>query len=64
MTLLRVYGLNDPSKVVRKKCVKLDGHTLRHGTWKFFDPDLGTCFKTEQYRLDKLIVAGCSRKMN
>ena len=38
--------------------MKLDGFTLRHGTWKFFDPDLGTVVKTEQYRLDKLVVAG------
>jgi len=53
-----VYGLNDPTKVVRKEVIKLDGHTLRHGIWKFFDPDLGTVVKTEQYKLDKLIVAG------
>ena len=53
-----IYGLNDPTKVVRKEVIKLDGHTLRHGTWKFFDPDLGTVVKTEQYKLDKLTVAG------
>jgi len=53
-----IYGLNDPTKVVRRELMKLNGHTLRHGTWKFFDPDLGTIVKTEQYRLDKLIVAG------
>jgi hypothetical protein len=53
-----VFGLNDPSKVIRKEVIKLDGHTLRHGTWKFFDPDLGTVVKTEQYKLDKLVVAG------
>ena len=53
-----VYGLNDPTKVVRKEVIKLDGHTHRHGTWKFFDPDLGTVLKTEQYKLDKLVVAG------
>lgn len=53
-----VFGLNDPSKVIRREVIKLDGHTLRHGTWKFFDPDFGTIVKTEQYRLDKLVVAG------
>ena len=53
-----VFGLNDPSKVVRREVIKLDGHTLRHGTWKFFDPDFGTVVKTEQYKLDKLVVAG------
>ena len=53
-----VFGLNDPSKVVRREVIKLDGHTLRHGTWKFFDLDLGTVVRTEQYRLDKIVVAG------
>ena len=52
-----VFGLNDPSKVVRREVIKLDGHTLRHGTWKFFDLDLGTVVRTEQYRLDKIVVA-------
>jgi hypothetical protein len=53
-----IFGLNDPSRVVRREVIKLDGHTLRHGTWKFFDPDLGTIVRTEQYRLDKPVVAG------
>jgi hypothetical protein len=53
-----IYGINDPTKVVRRQVMKLDGFTLRHGTWKFFDPDFGTIVKTEQYRLDKLVVAG------
>ncbi|HET6768773.1 MAG TPA: hypothetical protein VFH08_15275 [Chitinophagaceae bacterium] len=53
-----VFGLNDPSKVVRREVIKLDGHTLRHGTWKFFDADFGTVVKTEQYKFDKLVVAG------
>ena len=51
-----IFGLNDPTKVIRKDVIKLDGHTLRHGTWKFFDPDMGTVVKTEQYKLDKLVV--------
>lgn len=53
-----IFGLNDPSKVIRREVIKLDGHTLRHGTWKFFDPDMGTVVKTEEYKLDKLVVAG------
>ena len=58
-----IFGLNDPTKVVRRDIVKLDGHTLRHGTWKYFDQDLGTVVKTEQYRLDKLIVAGAEDEL-
>ena len=53
-----VYDLIDPRKVTSRRVVKLDGHTLRHGTWKFFDTDYGTIVKTEQYRLDKLVVGG------
>ena len=53
-----IFSLNDPTKVIRRDVVKLDGHTLRHGTWKFFDPDMGTVVKTEQYRFDKLVVSG------
>ena len=53
-----IFDLVDPRKVVRRDVIKLDGHTLRHGTWKYFDPDFGTVVKTEQYKLDKLVVAG------
>ena len=53
-----IFDLNDPLKVVRRDVVKLEGHTLRHGTWKFFDQDQGTVLRTEQYRYDKLVVAG------
>ncbi len=53
-----IYGLQDPNKVIRRQVIKLDGVTLRHGTWKYFDADLGTVVKTEQYKLDKLVVAG------
>lgn len=53
-----VYDLIDPRKVLRRDVIKLEGHALRHGTWKYFDPDQGTTVKTEQYKLDKLVVAG------
>ena len=53
-----IFDLNDPLKVVRRDLIKMEGHALRHGTWKFFDQDQGTVLKTEQYKYDKLIVAG------
>lgn len=53
-----IFGLDDPNKVIRRDVIRLDGHTLRHGTWKFFDPDMGTILRTEQYKYDKLVVAG------
>jgi hypothetical protein len=51
-----IFGLDDPNKVIRKDIIKLDGHTLRHGAWKYFDQDLGTVIKTENYRYDKLVA--------
>ncbi len=48
-----VYDLHDPSKVVDRVVVKLEGFTLKHGTWKFYDPEYGTIVKTERFRLDK-----------
>lgn len=49
-----VYDLVDPTRVIDRVVVKLDGHTLKHGTWKYFDPEYGSIIKTEQYHLDKL----------
>ena len=49
-----VYDVVDPTKVIDRVVVKLDGHTLKHGTWKYYDPEYGSIVKTEQYHLDKL----------
>jgi hypothetical protein len=49
-----VYDVVDPTRVIDRVVVKLDGHTLKHGTWKYYDPEYGTIIKTEQYHLDKL----------
>ena len=48
-----VYDVNDPSKVIRTEIVKLEGFTLKHGTWRFYDPNMGTVVKTEKWFLDK-----------
>jgi hypothetical protein len=48
-----VYDLHDPSKVVERKVVKLEGYSLKHGTWTYYDPEEGTIVKTEKYWLDK-----------
>lgn len=49
-----VYDLHDPTKVVAKQVVKLQGFSLKHGTWKYYDPFSGTIEKTEEWYLDKL----------
>jgi hypothetical protein len=48
-----IYDVNDPTKVVGTQIVKLEGYTLKHGTWRYFDPNLGTIIKTEKWFLDK-----------
>jgi hypothetical protein len=35
------------------KAVKLEGFSLKHGTWTYYDPEEGTIVKTEKYWLDK-----------
>ena len=48
-----VYDLDDPTKVVDRVVVKLEGFSLKHGTWNYYDPAEGVIVKTERYWLDK-----------
>ena len=50
---VNVYDLQDPTKVVGKQVVKLEPNSYKHGTWKFYDPQMGTVEKTEQWVMDK-----------
>ncbi|PZR25364.1 MAG: hypothetical protein DI535_18640 [Citrobacter freundii] len=45
---------NDPSKVIDRVVVKVDGTTFRHGTWTYYDPEWGTIQKTEEWWMNKL----------
>lgn len=49
-----VYDVVDPTRIIDRVVVKLDGHTLKHGIWKYYDPEYGSIIKTEQYHLDKI----------
>jgi hypothetical protein len=48
-----VYDVNDPTKIVGTTIVKLEGASVKQGTWTFYDPDFGTIVKTENWWLDK-----------
>lgn len=48
-----VYDVNDPTKIVGTQIIKLEGFTLKHGTWRYYDPNFGTVVKTEKWFLDK-----------
>jgi len=43
---------------VEMKVVKLEGSTVKHGSWKYYDSKTGFIIKTENYILDKLEDAG------
>lgn len=48
---------HNPFKANRR-VVKLDASTVKNGTWKYYDPSLGTVAKTENYVLGKLQNGG------
>ena len=48
-----VYDLNDPTKVIERRLVKLEGYTLKHGLWNYYDPNSGKIEKSERWWLDK-----------
>ena len=53
-----VLDVIDPSKVVDRVVVKVEGTTMKHGTWTYYDPEWGTIVKTENYWADKLRTDG------
>ena len=48
-----VYDVVDPTKIVGTQIVKLEGFSLKHGTWRYYDSNFGTLVKTEKWFLDK-----------
>jgi hypothetical protein len=48
-----VYDPVDPNKMYRQ-VVKLEGTSMKHGTWKYFESGTGMITKTENYFLGKL----------
>lgn len=49
-----VYDLNDPD-IVAKKVVKIEGTSVQHGIWTYYDPETGGVTKTEEYILGQLV---------
>ena len=44
----------------REVIVKNEGASLKHGTWKYYDPEAGSILKVENYTLGKLEVDNSS----
>jgi hypothetical protein len=49
-----VVDPNDPSRILRKEIIKLEGSTVKHGVWKYYDQWSGKLEKTERYIFDRL----------
>ncbi len=49
-----VTDINDPSRVLDRVIVKVEGSTVRHGEWTYYDPEWGTITKTENWWMDKI----------
>src|SRR5947209_5500319 len=49
-----VYDLNDATKILRYQIVKLDEASVKHGFWRYYDPQTGRIEKTEQYVLNRI----------
>lgn len=50
---VNVYDVNDPTKVIRKQIVKVEPNSYKHGTWTYYDTQMGTIAKTEDWVMDK-----------
>jgi len=50
---VNVYDPNNPDKIVAKQVIKLEGYSLKHGAWKYYDTFTGRIDKTEFWYFDK-----------
>ncbi len=48
-----VMDVLDPNKVIDRVVVKLEGRTMKHGTWSYYDPAWGAVIKTENWWMDR-----------
>ena len=54
---VRIYDVNDPTKFLGLKVVKIESASVKHGLWKYFDPQYGKVEKTERWVMDRLKTA-------
>ena len=54
MDTVDVMDIKDPSKMIDRVVVKLEGKTMKHGVWTYYNPEWGEVEKTENYFMDKL----------
>jgi hypothetical protein len=50
---VNVYDVNDPTKVVGQRIVKVDPSSYKHGTWSYYNTERGTVERTEEWVMNK-----------
>ncbi len=49
-----ITDINDPTKIIRFQIVKITEASVKHGTWRYYDPTNGTIAKTEEWTMNRL----------
>ncbi|MES1224002.1 MAG: hypothetical protein ABUT20_51380 [Bacteroidota bacterium] len=60
---VEVYDLNDPTKIIDHRVIKLEGYSLKHGVWTYYDPFSGKIDKSERWYLDKPAAEGAEGEL-
>ena len=53
MDTVDVVDPNDPSRILERVVVPVEGSSFRHGTWTYYDPEWGTVIRTEEWWMNK-----------
>jgi antitoxin component YwqK of YwqJK toxin-antitoxin module len=49
-----VMDPKNPNKIIRFEVIKVESPSVKHGFWRYYDPNTGRVEKSEQWILDKL----------
>ena len=48
-----ITDINDPSKIVERRIIKVEPNSYKHGTWTYYNTDNGAIENTEQWVMNK-----------
>jgi hypothetical protein len=49
-----ITDVNDPSKIVERKIIKIEPNSYKHGTWTYYNTTTGAIESTEEWVMNKL----------
>lgn len=50
---INITDVNDPSKIVEKRIVKVEPNSYKNGTWTYYDTETGAVESTEEWVMNK-----------